>query len=129
VAPTEGAAQRGVLVKSMASCCFGELDGIVVAVWFGLDEQKSVSEAHCLTPARGTMSSPEDERPMKSRDLMAPDTEPTDEELAVVMRGARDRAIQRRARGEAWIAARLEEAARFAREHGRPRKHDEPGER
>ena len=65
---------------------------------------------------------------MKPRDLMAPDTEPTDEELEAVMLEARDRAIQRRALGEAWIAARLEEAARFAQEHGKPSKHDKPGE-
>jgi hypothetical protein len=64
---------------------------------------------------------------MKPRDLMAPDTEPTDEELAVVMLEARDRAIERYALAEAWIAARLEEATRFAREHRLPRKHDEPG--
>lgn len=66
---------------------------------------------------------------MKPRDLMAPDTEPTDEELAVVMREARDNAVQRHARAAAWIAERLEEAARFARENGRPRKPDEPGGR
>ncbi len=58
----------------------------------------------------------------KPRDLMAPDTEPTDEELAIVMCAARDLAIQRRALSEAWIAARLEEAALFAREHRVPRK-------
>lgn len=54
---------------------------------------------------------------MKPRDLMAPDTEPTDEELALVMREAREVAVQRRAKADAWIAARLEEAAQFAREH------------
>lgn len=48
---------------------------------------------------------------------MAPDTEPTDEELAVVMTEARDIAIRRRAISDAWIAARLEEADRFARTH------------
>jgi len=58
---------------------------------------------------------------MKTRDLMAPDTEPTDEELAVVMREAREAAIKRRARADAWVAARLEEATRFAREHARVR--------
>ena len=55
---------------------------------------------------------------------MAPDTEPTDEELALVMREARELAVQRRAKADAWIAARLEEAARFGRENtraGRPR--------
>jgi hypothetical protein len=61
---------------------------------------------------------------MNLRDVMAPDTEPTDEELEAVMREARDNAIRRRARVEVWIAARLEEAARFAREHSLPRRHD-----
>jgi hypothetical protein len=67
------------------------------------------------------MSSPEGERP-KPRDLMAPDAEPTDEELALVMREARDLAIERGKVSDAWVAARLEEAARYAREHARPRK-------
>jgi hypothetical protein len=58
---------------------------------------------------------------MKPRDLMAPDTEPTDEELALVMREARDVAVRRRAKADAWIAARLEEATRFARENSRSR--------
>ena len=58
----------------------------------------------------------------KGRDLMAPDTEPTDEELATVMNAARDLAVQRRALSDAWIAARLEEAARAAREHRLSRK-------
>ena len=57
------------------------------------------------------------EAPPKPRDLMAPDTEPTDEELAIVMSEARDLAIQRRALSDAWIAARLAEAAQFVREH------------
>jgi hypothetical protein len=43
---------------------------------------------------------------IKPRDLMAPDTEPTDEELALVMREARDLAVQRRAIADAWVAAR-----------------------
>jgi hypothetical protein len=53
----------------------------------------------------------------EARDLMAPDTDPTDEELAVVMDAARDLAMQRRALSDAWIAARLEEAAKQARDH------------
>jgi hypothetical protein len=64
---------------------------------------------------------------MKTRDLMAPDTEPTDEELAIVMSEARDIAIQRRALSDAWVATRLEEAARFAREHRVPRKQEGDG--
>lgn len=55
------------------------------------------------------------------RDLMAPDTEPTDEELALVMREARDLAVQRRAKADAWIAAKLKEATLFAEAHSRPR--------
>ena len=53
---------------------------------------------------------------MTTRDLMAPDTEPTDEELAAVMDAACELAIQRRALSDAWVAARLEEATRFAHE-------------
>jgi hypothetical protein len=59
---------------------------------------------------------------VKPRDLMAPENEPTDEELALVMREARELAVQRRAKADAWIAARLEEAARFGRENTRPRR-------
>lgn len=58
----------------------------------------------------------------QARDLMAPDTEPTDEELAAVMVAARDLAVQRRALSDAWIAARLEEAARTARAYRTARK-------
>jgi len=52
---------------------------------------------------------------------MAPDTEPTDEELALVMREARDVAIQRRAKADDWIAAKLREAAIYGQTHSRPR--------
>ncbi len=55
------------------------------------------------------------------RDLMAPDTEPTDEELALVMREARDLAVQRRAKADAWIAAKLKEATLYAQAHSKPR--------
>jgi hypothetical protein len=57
---------------------------------------------------------------MKHRDLMAPDTEPTDEELALVMHEAKESAVRRRIRANAWIAARLEEASRFAQENAKP---------
>ena len=53
---------------------------------------------------------------MTKRDLMAPDTEPTDEELALVMREARDVAIARRAKADAWIATKLKEASEFAQQ-------------
>jgi len=59
---------------------------------------------------------------MKPRDLMAPSTEPTEEELALVMREARELAVQRRALVDAWITAQLEEASRFARENTRGRR-------
>jgi len=52
---------------------------------------------------------------------MAPDTEPTDEELALVMREARDLAVQRRAKADAWIAAKLKEATLYAETHSQPR--------
>ena len=44
------------------------------------------------------------------RDPMAPDTEPTDEELRAVMIAARDAAVRREALSDAWVAARLAEA-------------------
>jgi hypothetical protein len=59
---------------------------------------------------------------MQTRDLMAPDTEPTDEELATVMREARELAVARRAKADAWIAAKLQEASLFARENSRGRR-------
>ena len=63
---------------------------------------------------------------IKSRDLMAPDTEPTDEELALVMREARDLAVQRRATADAWVAARLKEASIFAQANTQARRADKP---
>lgn len=47
---------------------------------------------------------------MKFRDLMAPDTDPTDEELGIVVREARDLAISRRAESERRIREALKEA-------------------
>ena len=67
------------------------------------------------------------EAPPQPRDLMAPDTEPTDEELAIVMCAAKDLAIQRRALSEAWIAARLAEVAKSARENRALRKREGTG--
>ena len=55
---------------------------------------------------------------------MAPDTEPTDGELALVMREARDLATQRRATADAWVAARLKEASIFARANTKARRTD-----
>jgi hypothetical protein len=63
---------------------------------------------------------------VESRDLMAPDTEPTDEELALVMREARDLALQRRATADAWVAARLKEASIFGRANTQARRTDKP---
>ncbi|MEM9703300.1 MAG: hypothetical protein AAF907_12730, partial [Planctomycetota bacterium] len=45
-----------------------------------------------------------------SRDLMAPNTEPTDEELHAVMVAARNAAMRRREKARAWTTARLAEA-------------------
>ncbi|MFH5802659.1 hypothetical protein [Alienimonas sp. DA493] len=45
------------------------------------------------------------------RDLMAPETEPTDDELQTVMVAARDAAMERKKQADAWTAARLAEAA------------------
>jgi hypothetical protein len=63
---------------------------------------------------------------LKPRDLMAPDTEPTDEELALVMREARELAVQRRATSDAWVAARLKEASTLARTNTQTRRTDKP---
>jgi hypothetical protein len=52
---------------------------------------------------------------------MAPDTEPTDEELALVMREARELAVARRAKADAWIATKLKEATLYAQTHSQPR--------
>lgn len=60
----------------------------------------------------------------KPRDLMAPDTEPTDEELALVMREARELAVARRATADAWVAARLKEASMFGKANTLARRTD-----
>jgi hypothetical protein len=54
--------------------------------------------------------------PPNVRDVMAPDTDPTDEELAAVMRTALDLVRERNAISDAWVASKLEEATRFAHE-------------
>ena len=41
---------------------------------------------------------------------MAPDTEPTDEELATVMRAARDAAVVRKKRADEWLRTEIEKA-------------------
>ena len=48
------------------------------------------------------------------RDLMAPDTEPTDEELATVMRAVRQAVLARKKVGEERLRADLEEAREHA---------------
>jgi hypothetical protein len=54
--------------------------------------------------------------------LVAPETEPTDEELALVLREARELAVARRATADAWIAAKLKEAADLGRQNSRARR-------
>jgi hypothetical protein len=61
------------------------------------------------------------------RDLMAPDTEPTDEELAVVMRAARDEAVRRKKASDESLQRQIEEAVRAA--HARPRPSGKPSQR
>jgi hypothetical protein len=48
------------------------------------------------------------------RDLMAPDSEPTDEELAIVMREALELAMVRKAASDEWMRKKLAEAVREA---------------
>ncbi len=64
---------------------------------------------------------------LEPRDLMAPDTDPTDEELAAAMATASDLIRQRKALSDASIAARLEEAARAPQEHRRAREREREG--
>jgi hypothetical protein len=45
-----------------------------------------------------------------ARDCMAPDTEPTDAELAEVMREAAEVARTRKRHGDAWLAAEMARA-------------------
>ncbi len=53
------------------------------------------------------------------RNPMTADTDPTDEELALVMREARELAMQRKAESDAWLKREISNAVREARE--RPR--------
>ena len=46
--------------------------------------------------------------PSPGRDCMAPDTEPTDAELAEVMREAAELTRERKRQGEAWLASQIE---------------------
>ncbi len=48
---------------------------------------------------------------------MAPDTDPTDEELAEVMREALDLAMQRKAASDKWMREELDKAVREALAH------------
>lgn len=51
-----------------------------------------------------------------ARDLMAPDTEPSDQELATVMREALALALERKAQSDEWMRQQLLEAVAQARE-------------
>ena len=57
---------------------------------------------------------------ISQRDLMAPDTEPTDEELALVMREARDEAVRRNAKADEKLRLQIEDAIRAAAARPRP---------
>ena len=60
--------------------------------------------------AEATRYHPENERrgmPTERKDIMAPDNEPTDEELAIVMREARDEAMRKRAEAESALRERI----------------------
>lgn len=54
------------------------------------------------------------------RQIMAPDNEPTDEELAEVMCAARDVAMERKAASDEWMRRELAEAVREAQERQNP---------
>lgn len=53
------------------------------------------------------------------RNPMTADTEPTDEELAIVMREARELAMQRKAESDEWLRQQIMQAVRAARERTR----------
>ncbi|MFO0950826.1 MAG: hypothetical protein U0835_06655 [Isosphaeraceae bacterium] len=65
---------------------------------------------------------------METRDLMAPDTDPTDEELEAATRTAAEIVRARKAISDAWVAAKIEEATRQVRER-RERREAEGGSR
>lgn len=52
-----------------------------------------------------------------NRDLMAPDTEPTDEELHLVMGEALNLALERKKSSDAWMRQRLMEEVVAARHY------------
>lgn len=52
---------------------------------------------------------------IKKRLPLAADTEPTDEELAEVMREARDLALARKVESDAWMRAEMAKAVENAR--------------
>lgn len=52
---------------------------------------------------------------ISKRDLMAPDTEPTDEELQLVMREVLNLALERKKSSDAWMLQRLTEEVQKAR--------------
>ncbi len=64
------------------------------------------------------------EPPMEYRDCMAPDTDPTDEELEAVAKEALAIAMERRAEYERWVSAALRDAETDAHLHRLPRGSD-----
>jgi hypothetical protein len=56
---------------------------------------------------------------MPRRNPMTADTDPTDEELAIVMREACELAMQRKAESDEWSRQQLAKAVREARERTR----------
>jgi hypothetical protein len=56
---------------------------------------------------------------MPKRNPMTADTDPTDEELAIVMREACELAMQRKAESDEWSRQQLAKAVREARERTR----------
>lgn len=55
-------------------------------------------------------------KPLPRRNPMMADTDPTDEELAIVMREACELAMQRKATSDEWSRQQLAKAVREARE-------------
>jgi hypothetical protein len=65
---------------------------------------------------------------MRARDLMAPDTDPTDEELLMVAKEALSIALERRSSYDEWVTEALVEATIESDKHRISRHSEETGD-
>lgn len=64
---------------------------------------------------------------MNARDLMAPNTDPTDEELELVAKEALNIALERRASYEKWVTGAIHEATIESDKHRLERRPEDAG--